>query len=96
MDDMADLKTAWTDVADQVSALGLKLKLHAEEELSHDEADDDSFGRIRSAFDDLSDALRDASQDPAVREDFRGVADSLVAAVNATVDEVRSSVSRRT
>ncbi len=40
---MADAKKAWSDVGDRLSALGLKLKFHAEEELS-DAADETASG----------------------------------------------------
>jgi hypothetical protein len=87
---MIDMRSAWTEVADHLTALGLKLKLHAKEELSDQGAESDALPRIRAALGALTDALGDASRDPAVRADLREVADAVVGAVNTTVDEVRT------
>ena len=93
---MTELRDAWTDVADRLSALGLKVKLHAEEELSDPDREvTDACGRVRSAVEEIADALGDASRDPAVRADVRAVADALATAVTETVGAARSGLERR-
>ena len=44
---MADAKSAWTEVGERLSALGLKLKLHTEEETSG--GDDEGLRRASTS-----------------------------------------------
>jgi hypothetical protein len=86
-------REAWNEVGDQLSALGLKLKMHLKEELSEVE-DDSMWERVRDSFEEVFDALGDASRDPAVRDDLRGVAEAFAAAANTTVDEIRAAIKK--
>lgn len=93
---MTDTRSAWTDVADHLSALCLKLKLHAEEELSDaDIREKVGLERLRAVVDETVDAIEDAYEDQAVRDDARQMARSFVHAIDVTVrdlgDRVRSA-----
>jgi hypothetical protein len=93
---MADPKKAWSDVGDALSALGLKLKLHTEQERA--EEDDKEFTsalqRLAGTVDDIFDALGNAARDPAVKEDARSVAQAFAGAVDATIDEAKSRLKK--
>lgn len=90
---MTDIKTAWTEVGDRLEALGLKLKLHAEEELAADGAAVHSaFGKVADSVKDAFDALGDACQDGAVRDDVRATGEAIAEAFRASVAEVRASL----
>lgn len=95
---MTDAKESWREVADKAEALGLKLKLHLEQE--RDETASREPGDTKALVDDLGRKLQDAfdsmgnaAQDPAVHQDVKDmgrlVKDALVstfAAVGAEVD----------
>lgn len=90
---MTTSKEAWTEVGDRLSSLGLKLKLHAQEEMSEEGVN------LRSGVDKLADAVKeafegigDAVKDPAVRDDVRATIDGLANALKATLDDVRSGI----
>ncbi len=86
---MTDSRNAWGEVADNLSALGLKLKLHAEEELSDDDVRTKvGLDRLAAVIDETVEAIEDAYEDEAVRSDARDVARSFVDALEATVREV--------
>lgn len=86
---MTDSRNAWGDVADNLSALALKLKLHAKEELSDDDVRAKvGLDRLAAVIDETVEAIEDAYEDEAVRSDAREVARSFVGALEATVREV--------
>ena len=92
---MADPKKAWGDVGDALSALGLKLKLHAEQELSEDDKEFTSaLQRLAGTVDDIFDGLGNAARDPAVKDDARSVAQAFAGAVDATNAEARSRLKK--
>jgi hypothetical protein len=92
---MADPKKAWADVGDALSALGLKLKLHTEQELSEEGREFTSaLQRLVSTVDDIFDGLGNAARDPAVRDDARSVAQTFAGAVDATIDEAKSRLKK--
>ena len=83
---MTDTRDAWAAVGDRLSALGLKLKLHAEEELSDDDVTEKSgFERIEAVVSETFDALEDAYEDEAVREDVREAGRAFIEALETTV-----------
>jgi hypothetical protein len=84
---------AWKAVADQFSALGLKLKLHFQEELA-DVDQDDTWDRVRESFEEVFEALGDAAKDPAVRADVKEVARAMAEAANVTVSDIRSKLAK--
>jgi hypothetical protein len=92
---MAGPKEAWADVGDALSALGLKLKLHTEQELSEEGREFTSaLQRLVSTVDDIFDGLGNAARDPAVRDDARSVAQTFAGAVDATIDEAKSRLKK--
>lgn len=92
---MADPKKAWSDVGDALSALGLKLKLHTEQERSEEDKEFTSaLQRLASTVDDIFDGLGNAARDPAVKEDARSVAQAFAGAVDATIDEAKSRLKK--
>lgn len=85
---MTETRNAWTEVADQLSALCLKLKLHAEEELSDEEVRSKAgLERLGAVIDETVDAIEDAYEDQAVRDNAREMARSFLHAVDTTVRE---------
>lgn len=93
---MATATTAWNEVGDTLSALCLKLKLHAEETVSGGDArEQEGLDRLKAALDDAVEAIGDAYTDEAVREDARKLGRSFVAAVDATVADVRARVATK-
>jgi hypothetical protein len=92
---MADPRKAWADVGDALSALGLKLKLHTQQEMSEEGKEFASaLQRLASTVDDIFDGLGNAARDPAVRDDARSVAETFAGAVDATIDEAKSRLNK--
>ncbi|MDY7101508.1 MAG: hypothetical protein S0880_10005 [Actinomycetota bacterium] len=87
---MTDTRTAWTDVGDRLSALCLKLKLHAEEELSEDDVREAAgLEKLKAVFDEAIDAIGDAYEDEAVRADAKDLAVAFGDALDATISDAR-------
>ena len=93
---MADAKAPWSEVGDRLGALALKLKLHAQEELTEERKAEaqSAVERFGATIQGAIDALGDAVRDPAVKDDARAAGQALSTAVTATVDEVLKSVRR--
>jgi hypothetical protein len=93
---MADPKKAWAEVGDALSALGLKLKLHAEQETSADDGKEftSALQRISDVVNDVFQGVGNAAKDPAVRDDARSVAQAFAGAVDATLDEAKSRLKK--
>lgn len=87
---MADTRGSWNEVGDRLGALALKLKLHAEEEISEERKAEarSTVERFGATIQGAIDGLGDAAKDPAVREDAKSAGEALSTAVNATVEEV--------
>ena len=90
---MADAKQAWSEVGERLSALGLKLKFHTEEELSKDDDTSaaTSVDKLKRSISELFDAMGDATRDPAVREDAKSVANAFASAIDATIESAKQS-----
>jgi hypothetical protein len=92
---MADAREAWEEVGDAFESLGLKLKLHVEESTG---ATTDGVKQALSTFVDTMrgavQALGDAANDPAVKEDAKRVGSAVTKAISATFDEVGESLRR--
>ncbi len=84
-----EVKQAWAKVGDELAGLGLKLKLHAEQELSDDDVReaDDALERGGEALDAVVDAVQHAAGDPAVREDLAEAGRHLKSALSVTLTE---------
>jgi len=102
---MADSRSAWNDAGERLSGLGLKLKLHYEQQRG--EEGEQARSEVEGAVKRLADAVQDAfeamgvaAKDQAVREDVKQVGQSLTDALNATFaevsEEVRKAFSRPT
>jgi hypothetical protein len=94
---MADSRTAWNDASERLSGLGLKLKLHYEQQRGEEgqQARTDVEGavkRLADAVQDAFEALGVAAKDQAVREDVKQVGQSLTDALNATFEEVSAEL----
>lgn len=99
---MAEVQDSWKDVAGKAEALGLKLKLHLEQE--RDETEPREPGDTKALIDDLGNKLTDAfdsignaAKDPAVHDDVKDVGrllrDALVTTFNAAGTEVNNRTS---
>ena len=92
---MDDPKKAWGDVADALSALGLKLKLHTEQEMSEEGKEFTSaLEGIADTVNDVFQGVGNAARDPAVRDDARSVAEAFAGAVDATIDEAKKRLKK--
>lgn len=86
---MADMESAWGQVGDRMSALLLKLKYHAEEELSEEDLKAQAgLDKVRTVFEEAVQAIEDAVTDQAVRDDAKHLGRALVDAVDATINSV--------
>lgn len=86
---MADTSEAWARVADRLSALALKLKLHANEELSDEDLTSKvGFDKVRAVVNEAMDGIQSAYEDEAVRADARDARQALLDAVDATVRDI--------
>jgi hypothetical protein len=90
---MTDSRSAWNDAGERLSGLGLKLKLHYEQQRG--EESEQARSEVEGAVKRLADAVQDtfeamgaAAKDQAVREDVKQVGQSLTDALNATFAEV--------
>lgn len=95
---MEDAREAWKDVAERVESLGLKLKLHLEQE-QDDDVTDRAEGDTSNAFDALAgqvtdafDAFGNAANDEAVHADVREIAELIKQALIATFQAVGAEV----
>ena len=92
---MADPKKAWGDVGDALSALGLKLKLHTEQEMSEEGKEFTSaLERLAGTVKDIFEGVGNAAKDPAVRDDARSVAETFAGAVDASIDEAKNRLKK--
>ncbi|MGI8693760.1 MAG: hypothetical protein ACR2JK_12820 [Geodermatophilaceae bacterium] len=102
---MDNMRLTWNEAADKLGGLGLKLKLHYEEQQGADR--DASRAEVQSAVQRLGDAVQvafeamgAAAKDDAVKEDVKQVGQALTDALRATFNEVsgevRGALKRRT
>jgi len=95
---MAEMQDSWKDVASKAEALGLKLKLHLEQE--KDESQPREPGDTKALIDDITNRLNDAfdsvgnaAKDEAVHDDVKDMGrlfrDALVTTFNTVGAEVK-------
>jgi len=99
---MADeMRHAWSEVGGRFSALGEAVKQHTKSKstTSGDAGTDDDRSALRDAIDKLKAAAKDFGdtastvvKDPEVRAHSKDVAQSLNAALSATVDQIGGEV----
>ncbi len=87
---MTDARGPWNDVGDRLGALALKLKLHAQEEMTEERKTEarTAVERFGATIQGAIDGLGEAARDPAVKEDAKAAGEALSTAVSATLDEV--------
>ena len=98
---MSDVQHSWKDVAGKAEALGLKLKLHLEQE--KDETEPRAPGDTKALIDDLGvkltdtfDSIGNAAKDPAVHDDVKEVGRLFRDALAATFTAAGAEVNNRT
>ncbi len=99
---MAEQNEAWKRVSSKAEALGLKLKLHLEQEAEAADDQDDAAtegGSTRASLEDFGHKLQDAFdslgaavKDPAVRADFKEMGVLVKDALSDTFSSVSSDV----
>jgi hypothetical protein len=98
---MADPRTSWEQVGDQISGLGLKLKLHFEQAAKESQVEEqdkikEALRALGEAVDQAFTALGNAARDDAVREDARDIGramrDALDVSFSKLGEQFRSSV----
>lgn len=93
-----EVRDAWGKVGDELAGLGLKLKLHAQQEFSDDDLkeSDAALERLGEALDAAAEAVQNAAEDPAVREDLVETGRRLVDALSVTMTEATKPFRGRT
>jgi hypothetical protein len=83
---MNESKQTWSEVADRLEALGLKLKLHGEQTGGTELPD--ALNRLGHSLQETFEAAGNAFKDEAVREDVREIGRLVAGAVTTTVDKM--------
>lgn len=92
-DHMTQTRDPWAEAADRITALALRLKLHAEEELSEAGVSVGDIGdKVEAAISGAAEALADACHDDAIRQDLRNVGVAIADAVHASLAVAKRSV----
>ncbi len=88
-----DVMLAWGKVGDQLEALGLKLKLHAEQEFADDDDEvSNALERLAEAFENTAEAIGHAATDKAVQHDVSEAGRHLIEAFATTVNQATSQL----
>lgn len=91
---MTDTRQAWNEVADELTDLGDKLKVHFEETVQArpDETVRKALEDLRDALDQAFTAVGNVVKDPSIRQDVVDVAGSLRDAFSTTFTEASSDL----
>ena len=100
---MTDPRQAWSEVGDRLEALALKLQMHLRQETSEHAAEDEehrgeligALDRLGEAFEDVFEAVENASTDEAIRSDITEAARSTVDALSSTFGELADGIRDR-
>lgn len=94
---MSDFKQTWSEVADRLEALGLKLKLHGEQTGGAEIPE--ALNRLGHSLQEAFEAAGNAVRDEAVREDVREIGHLIAGAVTTAVgkmsDDMRDAARKR-
>lgn len=97
---MSGPQESWKDVADKVESLGLKLKMHLEQE-ADGATTEPQEGDTKAAFDDLGRQIQDAfdsfgnaAKDPAIHADVKDIGNMLKDALLTTFSAVGAEVDK--
>ncbi|HEX2850518.1 MAG TPA: hypothetical protein VHN98_08185 [Acidimicrobiales bacterium] len=92
---MTDSKSAWDDVADRFAGLGLKLKMHLEQNLGDDAGDlQDALRNLGTTIEQAVSAIGNAARDDAVKEDAKAAARSMAEAITSTFNEAGEALQK--
>lgn len=92
---MAD--DVWQDIRDKVEGLGLKLKLHLDQESGENSGTSDTRAALEEMGDKVQDALNgfgSAAKDPAIRADMKDIGVMLRDALTASASNVAGEAER--
>ena len=88
-----NVTSAWDEVGSKLSGLGQKLRYHVEQASDDDGSDvKDALHKLGAAVEDAFEGLRNATKDPAIKDDVKSVANSLSEAISSTVNEVSDTL----
>ncbi len=89
-----EVRSAWGKVGDELAGLGLKLKLHAEQEFSDDDLreSDAALEKFSEAIEAAVEAVENAVGDVAVREDVAASGRQLIEAMSVTMRAARRQI----
>jgi len=97
---MSGPQESWKEVADKVESLGLKLKMHLEQEADED-VEKPEPGDTKAAFENLGEQLEDAfeafgnaAKDGAIHQDVRDIGSLLKDALVTTFSAVGAEVDK--
>jgi len=90
----SEVRDAWGKVGDELSGLGLKLKLHLEEEFADDDSDeiDSALKRLGEAIENAAEAVGAAVTDPAVHQDVRDAGKLLIQAASLSIQQAKAEI----
>ena len=96
---MADVRQAWNDTGERLNALGLKLKMHYEQQRGAEGEREraevaEAVKRLADAVQDAFEAMGSAARDKAVKEDVKQVGQSLTDALSVTFSEVSDDLKK--
>jgi hypothetical protein len=90
---MTEPRDAWAEATDRFTALAMKLKLHAEEELGETGVSLKGIGEsLTTAISAAAEALSDACHDEAVRQDVRDAGAAVAEALRSSIDAAGRAV----
>lgn len=91
---MADVRQSWNEAGERLNALGLKLKLHYEQQRDEGEQAKvaEAVKRLADTVEGAFDALGAASKDPAVKDDIKQVGQSVTGALRTTFSEASDEI----
>ena len=91
---MADVRQSWNEAGERLNALGLKLKLHYEQQRDEGEQAKvaEAVKRLADTVDDAFEALGAASKDQAVKDDIKRVGQSVTGALRTTFSEASDEI----
>lgn len=85
----------WNDVQEELQSLAMKLDYHLRQASSKERAEmEDAVKRVGEAVQGAFDGLRNASSDPAIRDDLRNVGSALGSAVTTTLSDVGDEIKK--
>lgn len=93
---MTDTATKrWNEVQEGLQSLAMKLDYHLRQASSKERAEmEDAVKRVGEAVQSAFDGIRNASSDPAIRDDLHSVGSALGSAVSSTLSDVGDEIKK--